>query len=165
MDDKLIDAILTDINNESEYVLKKEDIATNGATMLQYREIISFLCKSDFINQPFSNHGKLSILEKGKAVLRAGGWEKYLENEKLAKERSEQKSIYDLKISKFQATYGKYALHISATALLISIATLVIGLLMYKARTKELEMKQLELESKIEILDSSFRNSKKIKYN
>ncbi|WP_163398498.1 hypothetical protein [Flavobacterium fluviatile] len=154
MDEKLIDAILNDIYNNSEYILEESDIVRNDATQIQYREIVSFLCENAFIRQPFKNHGKLTILEKGNEVIRSGGWKKYLDIEQQAKERNTQKAIYDARISKFQATYGKYSLPISAIALLVAIGSLIVGILMYQSRIKELEMKQEVLERKIYKIDS-----------
>jgi hypothetical protein len=164
MNTDLIDSILNDINSSEEYILKIEDINQNGATMLQYREIISFLCKQEFILQPFTNHGKLTLLEKGKELLRLGGYEEYLKSEREKQNRINEKVIFDLRISKFQANYGKYALHISALALLVAIGSFITATLMYKSRIKELEMKQQEIDKKIETIDS-IQRIPKIKYN
>jgi hypothetical protein len=160
MDENLIDALLNDIQNKPEYILEESDIVRNGAKQIQYREIVSFLCENDFIRQPFKNHGKLTILEKGKEVLKLGGWQKYLIKEQQTKEQTAQKAIYDARISKFQATYGKYALPISAISLLVAIGSLITGILMYQSRIKELEINQEKLKNKIEKIDSVKNNIK-----
>jgi len=149
MDENLIDTILNDIQKQPDYVLDQSDIVRNGATQIQYREIINYLCQHDFIRQPFTNHGKLTILEKGKEVLKLGGWEKYQKREQEIKDRIAQKAIHDAQISKFQATYGKYALPISAIALLVAIGSLTVAILMYQSSRKEIE-KQDESKHKIE---------------
>lgn len=163
MDENLIDAILNDIQKQPNYELEQSDIVRNGATQIQYREIINYLCQYDFIRQPFPKHGKLTILEKGNEVLKLGGWEKYQMKEQEIKGRIAQKAIHDAQISKFQATYGKYALPISAIALLVAIGSLIVAILMYQSRRKEIE-KQDESKHKIEkIQPTDIQMKKKLK--
>lgn len=162
MNENLIDAILNDIHNQPDYILEESDIIRNGATQIQYKEIINYLCEHDFIRKPFTNHGKLTILEKGNEVLKLGGWGKYRIKEQEIKDRVAQKAIHDAQISKFQATYGKYALPISTIALLVAIGSLVVAILMYQSRRKEIE-KQDELKHKIEkIQPTDIQMKKKI---
>ncbi|MFD0990314.1 hypothetical protein ACFQ1R_09415 [Mariniflexile jejuense] len=90
---------------------------------------------------------QFSITLKGKQVLKAGGWNKYLKLEELKEEKRVDKENFDFLISKFQAKSQLLPYFLSALSLMIAFFA-------YFKPINKSNNKQLSKDEIIHIVDS-----------
>lgn len=137
MTDKEIDDFLKDLSQQPHFTLYlklKTNISEHSALLNEFnkrRRVIHITEELKLIKQIFENPESeiklFTFTEKGRNVIRKGGWIKYckrrdeLENKKILKEN------YDLKISAFQAKNPRLPYFISICGLVISMLAVIIS--------------------------------------
>lgn len=136
-------------NNDNIILFKHNENDRKAWNTLVNRGLIEYLGDDEF-----------SLTFKGKQVLKAGSWDKYLTKEQSKEERRERKENLDLSISEFQVK-TKFLPHIFSTiGLIISVISIFIST---KSCKEQQVNKQVPKSELIETTDSVLMSNQKMK--
>ena len=100
MKDTKIEDLLNKIAITENYEMQNQK---TEAEIIEYRKLILYMMNDlKLINQPISNRKIFALTKFGNEVMETGGWLKYVELEKIAKDRKEKKEYFELRMTKWK---------------------------------------------------------------
>ena len=136
-------------NNDNIILFKHNENDRKAWSTLVKRGLIEYLGDDEF-----------SLTFKGKQVLKAGSWDKYLTQEQSKEERRERKENLDLLMSEFQVKSKLLPYIFSTIGLIISIASIIIST---KSCKEQQVHKQVPKSELVKIIDSVLISNQKMK--